>query len=79
MMRVDGPEITKNYIENNAPEEEHNTEDHLPNLLEQIQREEREWPTLDISEDATIDNISRDDIVLNDYDPHPSLRFYVAE
>lgn len=79
MLRIDGPEVTRSYIEENAPAEENSNEDHLPNLLEQLTRDEREWPTLDLDSDATIDDIDRDDIVLKDYNPHPSLRFYVAE
>lgn len=79
MLEVDGPEVTRRYIEDNAPPEETDNEDHLPNLLEQLTRDERDRPQLNISEDATIDNIDRDDIELENYNPHPSLRFYVAE
>lgn len=67
------------YIEENAPEEENNNEDHIPNLLVQLQREPRDRPTLDISDDATIDSIDREDIKLSDYDPYDSLQFFVAE
>lgn len=79
MLKVDGPEVTKKHIEDNAPEEGKENEDHIPNLLEQLTRTERDFPSLDLSEDATINDIQREDIELSDYDPHSSLRFYVAE
>lgn len=77
--KAEGPKGALDFIESNAPEEEHDNEDHMPNLLEQLTREPRELPQLDINNSATIDNISREDIHLYDYEPHPSLRFFVAE
>lgn len=79
LLETEGPEIAKDFIEANAPDEENDNADHIPNLLDQLTRTERDWPTLNISDDATINNIEREDIQLSHYDPHPSLRFYVAE
>lgn len=66
------------YIQENAPEEEIEYSDHIPQLLKQLQRDVREQPQLSISDEATIDSLSREDIVLSEYNPHPSLQFYVA-
>lgn len=74
-----GPQDALDFILQEAPEEENLHEDHIPNLLRQLLREPREWPSLTLSEDVTIDNITRDNVELSDYHPHPSLQFYVAE
>lgn len=52
--------------------------DHVPNLLEQLGREPRPLPTVTLA-DTSIDALSVDDVALDGYDPHPRLRFAVAE
>lgn len=52
--------------------------DHVPNLLEQLSRAPRERPTVSLA-DTTIDDFTVDDVALDGYDPHPRLRFAVAE
>ena len=71
----------KEWIEKNAPEGSHDGEkpyDHIPGLLEQISREPRERPTMEVA-DKSIDNLEYEDFRLEDYNPHPGIKFAVAE
>lgn len=52
--------------------------DHVPNLLAQIQRDPRNRPTLNI-ENKPLDDLDYEDIELSEYNPHPGLKFGVAE
>lgn len=79
ILKEESPASAIEFIEENAPTNNEDNKDHLPNLLRQIQRDSRERPTLTVNSSATIDTISRDDIELSNYDPHESLGFYVAE
>ncbi len=76
-MKSDGPEEVKKWIEEEAPEQE-KPYDHIPGLLEQISREPRERPEMEIS-DKGLDELDYEDFELRDYDPHPGLKFAVAE
>jgi thymidylate synthase len=69
----------KAWIEDEAPAEP-GTEnaDHVPNLLEQLTREPRARPTIDVA-DKPIDELAFDDIELREYDSAPGLDFAVAE
>ena len=75
--REDYLEIKK-WVDENAPEEDEEGYDHVPNLLEQLSREPRERPEMSISE-KDIDDLRFDDFKLKNYDPHPGLKFSVAE
>jgi thymidylate synthase len=67
----------KNWIEENAPEQE-KPYDHIPGLLEQLSREPRERPEMDIA-DKPLDELEFEDFELTDYNPYPGLKFAVAE
>lgn len=67
----------KNWIEENAPEQEGNM-DHIPGLLKQLSRQPRERPELKIKED-NIDKLSFEDFELEDYNPHHGIKFGIAE
>jgi thymidylate synthase len=67
----------KNWIEENAPEQE-KPYDHVPGLLEQLSREPRERPEMDIA-DKPLDELEFEDFELTDYNPYPGLKFAVAE
>lgn len=54
----------------------HVYEDHVPNLLMQLQRKPRDPPTLEISSRddlREIDDFTYDDFILNNYNPHPKI------
>ena len=71
----------KDWIEENAPEGKYDGDkpyDHIPGLLEQVSRETRERPTMEVA-DKSIDNLEYEDFKLEDYDPHPGIKFAVAE
>ena len=70
----------KNWIEEKAPDEKEDEEgyDHVPGLLEQLSREPRERPSIEIP-NKSIDKLKFEDFKLEDYNPHPGLRFSVAE
>jgi thymidylate synthase len=55
----------------------HIYENHIEGLKEQLTREPRPLPTLTIS-DKPIDELELDDFTLQDYNPHPSIKFEVA-
>ena len=63
--RGDLPEDPENY-------------DHVPGLTKQINRDPRQLPEIEIA-DKGIDEIEFDDIELKEYDPHPGIKFGVAE
>jgi thymidylate synthase len=67
----------KEWIEENAPEQE-KPYDHIPGLLEQISREPRERPQMNISAKG-LDELEYEDFELENYDPYPGLKFAVAE
>lgn len=73
----EGFKEVKTWIEENAPEQE-KPYDHVPGLLEQISRKTRERPEMSISE-KPIDNLEYEDFDLKNYNPHPGLKFAVAE
>lgn len=69
----------KDWIENNAPQEEDGISyDHIPGLLRQLSREPKQRPTIEVA-DVPLDEISFDDIKLTDYNPHSGIDFEVAE
>lgn len=68
----------KEWLEADAPEEEDDGYDHVPGLLEQLSREPRRRPEIQIA-DKPIDRLEFDDIQLLNYDSHDGLRFNVAE
>jgi thymidylate synthase len=69
----------KAWIEDEAPAEPGvENADHVPNLLEQLTREPRERPTIEVA-DKPIDDLEFEDIELRDYDSAPGLDFAVAE
>jgi thymidylate synthase len=69
----------KAWIEDAAPPEP-GTEnaDHVPNLLEQLTREPRERPTIEVA-DEPLDDLAFEDVQLRDYDAASGLEFAVAE
>ena len=66
------------WITNNAPPQNRDNEDHLPNLLEQMSREPKSRPTIHVA-DKPLDDYTFSDIYIEDYDGHPGLDFAVAE
>lgn len=78
VLAIDGPQVAKRYIEDNAPEEETANEDHFPNLLEQLTRDPLERPTIQIA-DKPLKELQAEDIKIIDYESHGSLSFSVAE
>ena len=50
---------------------------HIDGLKEQLTREPRERPRLEIA-DKPVDELTFDDFTLHDYNPHPSIKFEVA-
>ena len=69
----------KNWIEAEAPPEPGaENADHVPNLLEQLTREPRDRPTIDVAEKPLAD-LEFEDIQLRDYESAPGLDFSVAE
>ncbi|PSQ21826.1 thymidylate synthase [Halobacteriales archaeon QS_9_67_15] len=69
----------RDWILTEAPEEPGaENADHVPNLLEQLTREPRERPTIEVA-DTPIDDLAYDDIKVRNYDPAPGLDFSVAE
>jgi thymidylate synthase len=51
--------------------------DHVTAILEQLSREPREKPTLEIA-DKPLDELDIEDFVVKDYDPHPPIRRKMA-
>lgn len=80
---VDEPEEyrdVKSWLESAAPDEAAGDErlDHVPGLLEQLAREPLERPTLSVA-DVSIDELTAEDVSLEDYESHDGLEFAVAE
>ena len=75
----DGYGSVKDWVLTAAPAEPGaENADHVPNLLEQLTREPRERPTIEVA-DRPIDDLTYEDIAVRDYDPAPGLDFAVAE
>ena len=55
----------------------HIYENHVEGLKEQLEREERELPKLKIA-DKPVDDLTFEDFELENYNPHPSIKFEVA-
>jgi thymidylate synthase len=55
----------------------HIYENHVEGLKEQLTREPRELPTLKIA-DKPVDDLTYEDFTLENYDPHPHIKFEVA-
>lgn len=55
----------------------HIYENHIDGLKEQLTREPRELPTLEIA-DKPLDDLELDDFKLKNYNPHPGIKFEVA-
>lgn len=51
---------------------------HIAQIEEQLSRTPRDLPTLRITADATIFDMMLDDLVIEGYDPHPSIKAPVA-
>jgi len=75
----------RDWILENAPEEEETDPeadeygyDHVPGLMRQLSRESSGRPSIDVAE-KPIDDLEYDDINLEGYNPHPGIRFSVAE
>ena len=68
------------WLEDAAPAEANGEEgyDHVPGLLEQLSREPRERPRIEIA-DKPLDELTYEDIQLADYDCADGLTFAVAE
>jgi thymidylate synthase len=69
----------REWVERSAPPEP-GTEnvDHVPNLLEQLTRDPRERPTIDVA-DKPLDDLEFEDVELHGYESAPGLEFAVAE
>lgn len=76
-MKDEKPEEIREWIEENAPEQE-KPYDHIPGLLEQISREPRDRPKMEIA-DKGLDELKYEDFELKEYNPHSGLKFAVAE
>jgi thymidylate synthase len=76
-MKNDKPEKVREWIEENAPEQEE-PYDHIPGLLKQTSRKSRERPEMEIA-DKYLDKLEYEDFELKDYNPHPGINFAVAE
>lgn len=68
----------REWIQENAPEQSEDRKDHLPGLLKQLSREPRERPEM-IVPDKPIDEMEYEDFELKNYDPHPGIKFGIAE
>jgi len=55
----------------------HIYENHVDGLKEQLAREPRPLPTLEIA-DKPVDDLEFNDFTLKDYNPHPGIKFEVA-
>jgi len=55
----------------------HIYENHIDGLKEQLTREPRPLPTLEIA-DKPVDDLEFEDFTLENYYPHPSIKFEVA-
>jgi len=69
----------REFIETNAPEPDTEQSDHIPNLLELLEREPYDRPTLSFPEEKSLLQMSPEDIQIRNYQYHKPLRFAVAE
>ncbi|MFB6111917.1 MAG: thymidylate synthase [Halobacteriaceae archaeon] len=70
----------RDWLLDTAPEEEPEAEnqDHVPGLLEQLTREPRPRPTIDVA-DVPLAELDAKDISLEEYEAAPGITFAVAE
>ncbi|MDY6773598.1 MAG: thymidylate synthase, partial [Candidatus Nanohaloarchaea archaeon] len=68
----------RDWVEEEAPEEEEEGYDHVPGLLKQLSREPLDRPSIEVAE-RPVDELQFDDIELKDYESHQGIRFEVAE
>lgn len=68
----------KRWINNKAPESEGDEYDHIPKLLTQLTRTPKQRPKVNIS-DKSIDELTRSDFQLQNYDSHPPIKFSLVE
>ena len=70
----------KEWLADAAPAESGGEEgyDHVPGLLEQLSREPRDRPRIEIA-DVPLDELRYDDVEVVDYDSADGLSFAVAE
>ncbi len=70
----------REWLESTAPAEEDGSEgyDHVPGLLEQLSREPKPRPTIDVA-DKPLDELTYEDVEVHDYEAEPGLKFSVAE
>ncbi|MGM0591708.1 MAG: thymidylate synthase [Halobacteriota archaeon] len=68
----------REWVATTAPDEETEGYDHVPGLLEQLSREPKPRPIVDIA-DKPLDELEYDDIQLRDYESAPGISFKVAE
>lgn len=78
ILQTDGANYARNYILQNAPEEETENEDHLPGLLKQLTRTPHKKPSLSVA-DKPLNDLTADDITLQNYTSEDGLSFNVAE
>jgi len=75
---ADGYRRVREWLESTAPPEDEDGYDHVPGLLEQLAREPRERPRIEVA-DTPLDELAFEDVQLHDYDPAPGIPFEVAE
>ena len=68
----------RDWLESAAPAEDEAGYDHVPGLLEQLAREPRDRPRVEIA-DKPLDDLTFDDVRLRDYRSAAGLDFAVAE
>ena len=65
------------FVEREAPGDNADGKDHVPNLLTQLTREPLDPPTVEVA-DVPIDDLAYEDIALRDYESHGPLSFGIA-
>ncbi|MFB6209722.1 MAG: thymidylate synthase [Candidatus Nanohaloarchaea archaeon] len=68
----------RDWIQDNAPTDNEDRKDHIPGMLEQLSREPRERPEMEVP-DKPIDEMEYEDFQLKNYNPHPGIKFGIAE
>ncbi|QLH82109.1 thymidylate synthase [Halosimplex pelagicum] len=68
----------RDWLEGEAPTDNEDEKDHIPNLLTQLSREPKSRPILDIAA-KPVDALEFDDITLRDYESAAGLSFGIAE
>lgn len=74
----DGYGSVRQWVLDEAPPEENSGFDHIPGLLEQLERSPRELPSIDV-DPVHPDEFTKDNVTLEGYDPYDGLSFSVAE